>query len=268
MANYHSDEWVMDRLQEHYEDVLSQYPEDRIVGIFVCGSTNYNIDIKSSDIDSKVILLPSWNEIVKANVPISRTRIRPNDDHIDLKDIRLMFDMFKKQNINFLEILFTKYRILNPRYAKFWERIEANRELIARYNPYQALTTMRGMAYSKYKLMKACSDDPSACYKQVAHIVRLRDFIYRYDKGVSYVECLVPSNIDYIIDIRTGKYDLATVKIIANRMLDDIDELYAIKTITGSNSDVENIMNDVISDILKNYFNNYFEQCSIYTSSI
>lgn len=258
MANYHSDEWIMNRLQEHYEDVLSQYPEDRIVGIFVCGSTNYNIDIESSDIDSKVILLPSWDEIVKASVPISRTKILPNDDHIDLKDIRLMFDMFKKQNINFLEILFTKYRILNPRYAKFWEKIDANRELIARYNPYQALTTMRGMAYSKYKLMKAYSmhgNDPKAYYKQAAHIVRLRDFIYRYDKEVSYAECLVPSNIDYIIDIRTGKYDLTTVKTVVNRMLDDIDDLYAIKTATGYNSDVENIMNDVISDILKNYFN-------------
>ena len=43
-------------------------------------------------------------------------------------------------------------------------------------------------------------------------------------------------------------------------MLDDIDDLYAIKTATGYNSDVENIMNDVISDILKNYFNDYFEQ--------
>lgn len=260
MANYHSDEWVMNRLQEHYDDVLSQYPEDRIVGIFCYGSTNYNIDIESSDIDSKVILLPSWDEIIKVGTPISTTRICPNGDHIDLKDIRLMFDMFKKQNINFLEILFTKYRILNPRYTKFWEKIETNRELIARYNPYQALTTMRGMAYSKYKLMKAYSDDPKACCKQAAHIVRLRDFIYRYDKEVSYAECLVPSNIDYIIDIRTGKYDLTTVKTVANRMLDDIDDLYAIKTATGYNSDVENIMNNVISDILKNYFNDYFEQ--------
>ena len=49
MANYHSDEWVMNRLQEHYDDVLSQYPEDRIVGIFCYGSTNYNIDIESSN---------------------------------------------------------------------------------------------------------------------------------------------------------------------------------------------------------------------------
>ena len=120
-------------------------------------------------------------------------------------------------------------------------------------------SSMLEMAYSKYKLMKAYSDDPKVCCKQAAHIVRLRDFIYRYDKEVSYAECLIPSNIDYIIDIRTGKYDLTTVKTVANRMLDDIDDLYAIKTATGYNSDVENIMNDVISDILKNYFNDYFE---------
>ena len=39
-----------------------------------------------------------------------------NNEHIDVKDIRLMFDNFKKQNINFLEILFTKFGIVNEKY--------------------------------------------------------------------------------------------------------------------------------------------------------
>ena len=101
MANYHSDEWIMNRLQEHYDDVLSQYPEDRIVGIFCYGSTNYNIDIESSDIDSKVILLPSWDEIIKVSTPISTTRIRPNGDHIDLKNRISIFLKFCLLNIVF-----------------------------------------------------------------------------------------------------------------------------------------------------------------------
>lgn len=32
--NFHSDEWIMDRVQEHYNEALEHFPEDRIVGIF------------------------------------------------------------------------------------------------------------------------------------------------------------------------------------------------------------------------------------------
>lgn len=39
--NYHSDNWIMDRVREHYNEALEFFPEDRIVGIFYQGSGNY-----------------------------------------------------------------------------------------------------------------------------------------------------------------------------------------------------------------------------------
>ena len=38
--NFHTDEWVMEKLNDHYQEALQYFPEDRIVGIFVQGSTN------------------------------------------------------------------------------------------------------------------------------------------------------------------------------------------------------------------------------------
>ena len=152
--NFHTDEWVMKRMQEHWEEALTFFPEDRIVCLCCQGSTNYGLDTEESDIDTKLIVLPSWEDIVFAKDPMSKTYIRANEEHIDFKDIRLMFKTFRKQNINFLEILFTKYRIINPKYAKFWEVIDANKELIAHYDTYRALSTMRGMAYEKYHAME------------------------------------------------------------------------------------------------------------------
>ena len=143
--NFHTDEWVMEKLNDHYQEALQYFPEDRIVGIFVQGSTNYGLDTEESDIDTKLIVLPSWEDVVFAKDPVSKTHIRANEEHIDFKDIRLMFKTFRKQNINFLEILFTKYRIINPKYAKFWKVIDANKELIAHYDTYRALSTMRGI---------------------------------------------------------------------------------------------------------------------------
>lgn len=35
MANYHSDEWIMEQVNRHYQEALTLFPEDRIVGVFL-----------------------------------------------------------------------------------------------------------------------------------------------------------------------------------------------------------------------------------------
>lgn len=81
------------------------------------GSQNYNLDYEGSDIDTKAIMLPSFSDFVLNAKPLSTTHIMENNEHVDFKDIRLMFDCIKKQNVNFVEILFTPYSIINPEYA-------------------------------------------------------------------------------------------------------------------------------------------------------
>ena len=44
MANFHNDAWIMNRLQEHYEEAKTLIDESRIVGIFIQGSQNYGLD--------------------------------------------------------------------------------------------------------------------------------------------------------------------------------------------------------------------------------
>ena len=109
---------VMERVQEHYDEALEYFPEDRIVGIFLQGSQNYGLEIPSSDVDTKLIVVPTFEEIAFNHKAHSTTHVRENDEHIDFKDIRLMLGTFRKQNLNFLEILFTPYKILNPKYAE------------------------------------------------------------------------------------------------------------------------------------------------------
>ena len=111
---------IMKRLQENYNTVVNQGYE--IVGVFLQGSQNYELEYEGSDIDCKAVVLPKFNDFVLNNKMISTTHVLENNEHIDLKDIRLMFDCFKKQNINFVEILFTKYKIINYRFKKQWWR--------------------------------------------------------------------------------------------------------------------------------------------------
>lgn len=191
---------VMKRLQEHYDEAKTLFPEDRIVGVFLQGSQNYGLEVPGSDVDSKCIVLPTLEDIIFNKKPVSTTHVRKNDEHIDLKDIRLMFQTFRKQNMNFIEILFTKYKIINPLYEDLWNELIAQNELIGRYNPHKAVSTMKGIASEKYHAMehrypsrievidKFGGYDP----KQLHHLLRIHDFIVRFTSGVPYKDCLKP----------------------------------------------------------------------------
>ena len=196
---------------------LYDYIKDKydVVYIGLQGSQNYELDVYDeeykSDIDTKAIVLPSFEDFVYNKSPISKTIVLENNEHIDVKDIRVMFETFKKQNVNFIEILFTKYGIINKEYADLIGLLLANKEQIAHLNYNQALRCMAGMSMEKLKALQhpyptivdkieKYGYDP----KQLHHILRMNDFIKKYAIGVKYEQCLIPDNKEYLIEIKKG----------------------------------------------------------------
>ena len=95
------------RVWDHYKEASDYFDDNQIVGCFLQGSQNYQLDLPSSDVDTKLIVVPSFKDIALNRKPVSTTHIRANEEHTDFKDIRLYMETFRKQNLNFLEILFT-----------------------------------------------------------------------------------------------------------------------------------------------------------------
>jgi hypothetical protein len=131
------------------------------------------------------------------NKPVSTTHIRENQEHIDFKDIRLYIDCFRKQNLNFLEILFTDYAIINPLYAEEWQRLVDAREEIAHMNPYKAMQSMGGMCAEKHHALQhpyPAKLDILAEHgydgKQLSHQERVRHAMIKYAAGDSYWSCI------------------------------------------------------------------------------
>lgn len=243
MANFHNDEWIMKRVEEHYKEALKYFPEDRIVGIFLQGSQNYGLDTENSDIDTKLIVTPTFNDLAFNLKPVSTTHIRENNEHIDFKDIRLMLQTFRKHNINFIEILFTPYYILNPRYEYFWEQLIAKREMIARSNPLASFKAMRGVALEKYHalshpypskadILKIYGYDP----KQLHHLVRIDRFMEAFMDDNTYEDCLIPGELDsnYLDIIKTCpeklSLDLDKAQQLADYTLELIEKKYTLFT--------------------------------------
>lgn len=227
------DEKIIRGMLDHYSESKLYFTEDQMVGLFLQGSQNYDLDTPESDIDTKLIVLPSFKQIALAKQPVSTTHIRANNEHTDWKDIRLYIETFRKQNLNFLEILFTDYKILNKDYESYWKILECNREGIARMNPYRAIKSMQGIAREKYHAMEhryPSKTDIIDKYgydgKQVHHLMRVEDYMTRYIAGEKYKKCLKPtvSKVPRMMDYKAlDKIPLKEAREEARETLDRID---------------------------------------------
>ncbi len=178
-------EKVMKRLQEHYDYLVDQGHE--VVFLAHQGSYNYNLDYEKSDIDSKAVILPSFEDFVHDKSPFSYTYILDNEEHIDTKDIRKMCEMWQKENISYIELLYSDFIIINPEYEDLVNELIKHRDDIVNINPDQFLRCIAGM--SKEKVKALCHPYPNLIEKikkygfdgkQLSHCARLNEFISRY----------------------------------------------------------------------------------------
>lgn len=262
------EKYIMKRVKEHYEYLKANYNYE-IVYLALQGSQNYGLDVYDdeykSDIDTKAIVIPSFEDFVFNRKPVSETIVLPNNEHIDVKDIRIMFETFKKQNINFIEILFSEYYIVNPEYRAEIDYLRENAELIAHLNFNQALKCMSGMSMEKLKALQhpyptiidkieKFGYDP----KQLHHILRMNDFIKKYAiLKQPYKQCLIPDDKEYLVSVKKGSipcFEAVALAEITDKNTHEIKDNYLIKGNDEPNVEAINVLNKVKYDILYKKF--------------
>ena len=260
------EEKIMSRLREHYDESLQYFKEEQIVGCFLQGSQNYGLDYEGSDIDTKLIVVPGFKDICLNKKPVSTTHVRANEEHTDWKDVRLYMETFRKQNLNFLEILFTDFYIINPMYAEQWNRLVQQREQIARMNPFRAVKSMKGIAMEKYHAMEHAYPskvdvlaewgyDP----KQLHHLLRVEEYLSRYIDGESYVSCLRPHCPEYLVSVKRGRYNLDSARVIAKTAIDNITRIADAFCSQTSDQECE-VMRELLEDVSYQIMRIYVEK--------
>lgn len=251
------DKRIMNRVQEHYNKVVELGYE--CVGVFLQGSQNYKLDTEQSDIDTKAIVLPTFEDIVLNKKPMSCTHVMDNGEHIDIKDIRLMFNEFRKQNINFVEILFTEYKVIDEYYEDRLLPLFYYKEEIARYNPLAALKCAVGQAKCRFKEIQNEFD-----YKKCSNILRFEDFCMSYIDGKKYLECIVPTELEFIKSVKSGTCHMTSNELLKKgeyalehcKLMLDAYELFGDKTV---NHKVDVLLKNVVSNILVDWFQYEFD---------
>lgn len=228
--NFHSDKWIMERVLEHLQEAEILVPTKHIVGIFYQGSGNYGLDYEGSDVDTKCIVTPTFKDIALARKPMSTTHVRANDEHIDMKDIRLYVQTFRKQNLNFLEILYTPYCWFpNQYFYEQWKRLVEAREEITHYDPVRSVKSMMGIASEKYFAMEhhyparmAWIEKYGYDPKQLHHLLRVSEYLDRYLAGEPYGDCLLTEQAEYLKEVKQGLFKLEEAREIATDIYNKI----------------------------------------------
>ena len=205
---------VRKRLKEHLDEALQNPKIHDWFMIAVNGSYNYNMDTPQSDIDSKLLVIPSLEQLVNGKSLNYLHCMSDNGEHVEVKDIRHYFATMLKQNINFVETLYAQVWIVNPVYMRLFHYLFEMRDVISGCNPIATIHCIQGTAYQKYKQMLQSSPARAADIenygfdrKSLHHLVRCVFFGEYYMEGSSYQECLqnndVPNIRRMIMNLKT-----------------------------------------------------------------
>lgn len=227
---------VKARLEQHLSEALVNLPIYDWFMIAVNGSYNYDMDTEYSDIDSKLLVIPSLEQLVSGKRINELYCMKDNGEHVEVKDIRNYFDVMLKQNVNFVETLYAQVWIINPKYMDLFSVLFNMRDVISNCNPKATVNCIQGMA--KQRRIQMLRDSPvrhdsivrhGYDTKSFYHLVRMCVFGIRYMCGVDYQECLlntqVPGLKNYILAAKNPEesHSLRQIEEVADFYLHELD---------------------------------------------
>lgn len=173
---------------EHRDFLIEQgYSQNQILGVFLYGSQNYGVATATSDVDTKAIIVPTLADLCLREKKVKELHL-PNGEHCEVMDIRHLVQNFRKQNINFIEILYTNACWVNYDYKELWEKFfVANREDISHYDMNKAIQSICGQAIHTIK------QNPTNG-KKISNGMRLLFFLKNYVIGRNYEDCIRPTD--------------------------------------------------------------------------
>ena len=247
--NQQEQELLCKIIEQHTEYSRSQSGHIPIYGALY-GSQNYGIATPESDVDTKIWLMPTFNDLYTAAKPYSK-ELRYEDAHVEAKDYRLMVGELKKQNMNFLETIFTPYYWCSNIYKTEFEYLRNNRELVARYDVNRGAHAFMGHMYNMYNRFKR-DEKP----KQVAHLMRLYDCLQRYALTDEPYEDLLfhPNSLEYLMAVRRGEVPVEELRDMAETYMGLANNLLEEMPQYDINKDAENVFDNFSRAVLMKKF--------------
>ena len=193
-----SDAEIKNILRMRCEEIKEQIGEDRLFGIFVIGPALYGIAEVSEQIKTIAGYIPTEDDLY-FSIPQRKDFVHADGSVTLLTDLRCLLSLFKEQDINIMESIFSDYRIINPRYEEdYIKYILNNKEVIFKYEPYRRIDNAiaRGLvAIDKKNFVEAA---------------RIRFACEEYVNGTSIADCICLKkdfHLRYLESINKGEFE-------------------------------------------------------------
>ena len=196
---------IQEKLWNIFNEVYLNYGDSKeVVFIALYGSQDYNMDTEDSDIDCQCFFFPTAEEII-FNKKFQSTTVPTKYGECVLKDVRSFFEELRKSSPNTLELLGTKYCIVNRDYHKIFSNMVNRIDTIARLNEYKLLKGYEGL-YHKYT--KDITEVRSMKY--YVNAMRIMDAIDTITTlpDWTYQLVLEPSDAEYYRSIKKCNFDI------------------------------------------------------------
>lgn len=221
------DEVIKYILESQLQYLYSIYNEKQILGIFTYGKVNYGFAEKESDIQTLFVYIPSYSELcsISPDFNIKTVETLPNGQKIKKVDIRGIYNFASEQDGVMMEVLFSEYQIINPRFKKaFKKHFLINKEIIFHCDPQARVKNVVKRAQEALQEYEKNQNNDflfQACYLRIA--CRL------YLDGVSCENCInlkKDYHTSYLWQILTGniKPNLEEIKNDFSLFLEEVNE--------------------------------------------
>lgn len=212
---------ILGEVHSHYAQIFDKLYDTRsspyVWVTMLYGSQNYGVDLPDSDVDTRTIVLPSRMDIIRGKPMMSCEFIMKDGSLDSCKDLRLMFENYKKCNISFLETLFTDYYV-GDGFEPYFRELQDKKDLIADSQPRKIMKIAANMVQQSYVLfnkpleknmtvLEKYGYDP----KHLQRMARLLRFMEVYLETCKFGAALRSSSIwwessyhDWIMMLRTN----------------------------------------------------------------
>lgn len=267
------------RLEEHKLYVISELAtRDLIIGrdylvegVYLQGSQNYNAHTEHSDVDSKMILIPTVRSLIRGTKLLWDMDIPCADGSVEkcsIKPYKEYEALFFKGNFNNLEILFTDYYVGG---CSLTGVLRERREELVKVIWPGLVSACLGMQNQKksglYKSTegtKAFFDQHGYDNKNLTHIIRIAETVKEYERSGCFATSLKVHEVikDLFTFVRNGgikkeyvdsmvESAISAVEALRNEMSENkaIDKMH--KQLPKLKDEIGEITAQRIEDILK-----------------
>lgn len=172
-----------------------------------------------------------------------------------------MTPILRKQNVNFVEMLFTDFYFVNSLYEEEWMKLVSAREEVARFSPNRTVMAMRGIACNKYKVFnnkvsEGFREDLGYDPKQVYQMGRVVEFVHRYVEGKdTYAELLKSRQRDLLLELKSGRLRYNEAVEYMNMQYVHVNNVADEYLMTNRPEDkyVDELLDEVLRNMMKTY---------------